>query len=395
MRYEFVVIGGGIVGLSAAMHLLERFPGRALLLLEKEQEFACHQSGHNSGVVHAGVYYAPGSLQARFCRAGSEATLAFCAEHGIPVERCGKVLVATDALELQRLQALLERCRQNGIEAQRLDARQLREREPHIVGAGGAWVPASAIVDYRTVARAMAAVIRSRGAEIRLGEHVEAIEEGGAQVTVASAGQSFTSERVIVCAGLMADRLAAWCGLAADFRIVPFRGEYYRLKPQLNGLVRHLIYPIPKPGLPFLGVHLTRTIDGGILAGPNAVLSLAREGYRKGAFNGSDMLELLRFGGFYRLARAHLRAGLSEQWSSWSRAAYAQRCRKYCPELRAADLTAHPSGVRAQVVMSDGTLLHDFLIRRTRRTLHVCNAPSPAATAAIPIGRYIAEQVET
>ncbi len=394
MRYEFVVIGGGIVGLSAAMHLLERFPGRALLLLEKEPELACHQTGHNSGVVHAGVYYAPGSLKASFCRAGAEATRAFCTEHGVAFERCGKLLVATDTLELQRLEAVIERCQQNGIEAHPLDAAQLREREPHIVGLGAAWVPASAIVDYRAVARAMAAVIRSRGGDIQLGQRVEAIEEGAAGVAVAGAQHRFESEHVIVCAGLMADRLAALSGLASDFRIVPFRGEYYRLPAHLNGLVRHLIYPIPDPQLPFLGVHLTRTIDGGILAGPNAVLSLAREGYLKGAFDVSDVLQLLRFRGFYRLARAHVRTALAEQWSSWSRTAYTKRCRKYCPELRAADLLPHPSGVRAQVVMRDGALMHDFLIRRTARTLHVCNAPSPAATAAIPIGRYIAEQVQ-
>jgi len=393
MRYQFVVIGGGIVGLSAAMHLLERFPGRTLLVLEKESELASHQTGHNSGVVHAGVYYAPGSLKAQFCRAGAEATRAFCAEHGVAFERCGKLLVATDALELQRLQGLLERCSQNGVEAHALDAAQLREREPHIVGMGGAWVPSSAIVDYRAVARAMAAVIRSRGGEIQLGHRVEAIEEDAECVNIGTVRQSFESEGVIVCAGLMADRLAALSGLASDFRIIPFRGEYYRLPAHLNALVRHLIYPIPNPELPFLGVHLTRTIDGGIVAGPNAVLSLAREGYRKGAIDLSDVLELLRFRGFYRLTRAHFRTALAEQWSSWSRAAYAKLCRKYCPQLRAADLLPHPSGVRAQVVMRDGTLMHDFLIRRTARTLHVCNAPSPAATAAIPIGRYIAAQV--
>lgn len=394
MRYEFVVIGGGIVGLSAAMHLLERYPGRSLLLLEKEAELARHQTGHNSGVIHAGVYYAPGSLKARFCRAGSEATMAFCAERGLRFERCGKLLVATDALERERLRALVERCKQNGIEAHLLDASQLREREPHIVGLAAAWVPASAIVDYRAVAGAMAAVIRAKGADIRLGEHVEAIEERATHVMIGGARQSVAAGRAIVCAGLMADRLAALCGLASDFRIVPFRGEYYRLPARYDALVRHLIYPIPKPELPFLGVHLTRCIDGGILAGPNAVLSLAREGYRKGAFRFADVLELLRFGGFYRLGRAHWRTALAERWSSWSREAYARLCRKYCPELRAVDLLPHPSGVRAQVVMRDGTLMHDFLIRRSARTLHVCNAPSPAATAAIPIGRYIAQQVQ-
>jgi (S)-2-hydroxyglutarate dehydrogenase len=393
MQYQFVVIGGGIVGLSAAMHVLERYPGRSLLLLEKEAAVAAHQSGHNSGVVHAGVYYAPGSLQARWCREGAAATSAFCAQHGLPFERCGKLLVATDELELQRMGALAERCARNGVPVQVLDGTELRRREPRIVGVGALWVPATAIVDYPAIARVMAARIQAQGAEIRLGQCVCGIEENSEQVTVRTRTDRFQARQVVVCAGLMADRLADLSGLAVDFRIVPFRGEYYRLPQRLAGIIQHLIYPIPDPRLPFLGVHLTRTVGGGVIVGPNAVLSLAREGYTRGAFSSSDTLKMLRFGGFYRLARRHLRTALAEQWSSWWRSAYARLCRKYCPEIGAADLAPYPSGVRAQVVMRDGTLRHDFLLRRTARTLHVCNAPSPAATAAIPIGRHIAGEV--
>ena len=393
MAYDFVVIGAGIVGLSAAMHLLERCPGRSLLLLEKELQIARHQSGHNSGVLHTGVYYAPGSLKARFCREGLEATTAFCRQHDLRLERCGKLLVATDPSELGRLGALAERCEHNGIEAHVLDAVELCRREPNIVGLGALFVPGTGSVDYGEVARTMARLIRARGGEIQLGQRVESLDESAAHVHVRCARQSVTASTVVVCAGLMADRFAALSGLASDFRIVPFRGEYYRLPDALSGIVRHHIYPIPDPELPFLGVHLTRLIGGGVIVGPNAVLSFAREGYSRVAFNFADALEMLRFGGFYRLAGRHLRVALREQCSSWCKTTYARLCRKYCPQIHARDLLPHPSGVRAQVVMRDGTLLHDFLIRRTRRTVHVCNAPSPAATAALPIGRHIAAEV--
>jgi L-2-hydroxyglutarate oxidase len=393
MQYDFAVIGAGIVGLSTAMHLLERYPGRSLLLLDKELQIGRHQTGHNSGVLHTGVYYAPGSLKARFCREGAEATAAFCLQHDLRFERCGKLLVATDPSELGRLSALAARCAENGIEAQMLDAAELRRREPHIVGLAALYVPGTGSVDYREVARTMAQLVQLRGGEIQLGQRVHSIEENSANVLIRSAQQSVTASTLVVCAGLMADRLAALAGLASDFRIVPFRGEYYRLPDALGGVVRHHIYPIPDPQLPFLGVHLTRLIGGGVIVGPNAVLSLAREGYSKVAFNPADALEMLRFGGFYRLAKRHLRVALAEQYSSWCKAAYARICRRYCPQISAGDLLPHPSGVRAQVVMRDGTLLHDFLIRRTDRTLHVCNAPSPAATAAIPIGRHIAAEV--
>jgi len=389
MIYDFAVIGGGIVGTSAAMHILQRCPGRSLLLLEKEGGLAQHQTGRNSGVIHAGVYYAPGSLKAKFCKEGSQATIQFCIEQQIPFERCGKLLVATTELELARMDALQARCLANGITVERLDAPELRRREPHVTGLGALWVAASGIVDYRAVTEAMAKVAATHGAEIRLGQSVESLEESQL-VSIGTSAGSFQARVAVVCGGLMADRLAQLSGLAPDFRIIGFRGEYYRLPEKNNGIVRHLIYPIPDPALPFLGVHLTRMIGGYVTVGPNAVLSFAREGYGRLAFNAADVLQMLRFPGFWRLARKHLRTGIAEQVHSLSKSGYAALYHKYCPEIDADELLPHPSGVRAQAVTRDGELLHDFLVRRTARTIHVCNAPSPAATSAIPIGRHVA-----
>lgn len=393
MRYDFIVIGGGIVGLSAAMHVLQRFPGRSLLLLEKESALARHQTGRNSGVIHAGVYYRPGSLQAGFCRDGAAATMQFCAEHGLRYERCGKLIVATDEAELARMNALAARCADNQIAIERLDAPELRRREPHITGMGALFVPATGMTDYAAIAQTMAAVAQARGAEMQLGHQVTDIQENANQVCVSTDRGRFTARTVIACAGLFADRLADFCGLAHDFRIVPFRGEYYQLQPAMNQLVTHHIYPVPDPSLPFLGVHLTRTVEGTVTVGPNAVLSLAREGYTRLRCNRHDIAEMLAFSGFWKLLATHARPGAAELWSSLSKARYVSLCKKCCPELRGADLIPYRSGVRAQVVMRDGRLFHDFLIRTTARTLHVCNAPSPAATSAIPIGRHIAQQV--
>lgn len=389
MIYDFAVIGGGIVGLSTAVHLLERFPGRTLLLLEKEESVAAHQTGRNSGVIHAGVYYEPGSLKARFCREGAQATQQFCREQQIPYERCGKLLVATNSTELARMEALRARCQANDIQIEQLDAAGLRQREPHITGLGALFVPATGIVDYGKVAAAMARVIEARGGEIRLRQAVESLQESQV-VSIGTRAASWQARVVVACGGLMADRLAALCGLAHDFRIIPFRGEYYRLAEHRNRIVSHLIYPIPDPAMPFLGVHLTRMIDGGVTVGPNAVLGMAREGYDKLASNARDVLEMLRFAGFWRLARRHFRTGVTEQINSLHKPAYLALCRKYCPQLLLEDLLPHPTGIRAQAVTRAGELLHDFLIRRTRRTIHVCNAPSPGATSAIPIGRHIA-----
>jgi L-2-hydroxyglutarate oxidase len=394
MLLDYLVIGGGIVGVSTAMHLLERNPGGSLVLLEKEPDLARHQTGRNSGVIHAGVYYAPGSLKARFSKEGAEATIRFCQEHGIPFERCGKLLVATREAEVERMAALHERCRQNEIVVERLDGAELKRREPHITGLGALFVPATGIVDYGLVTRRMAERVRSQGGEIRTSMPVAGIREEADGVTVTAGGETLRARVLVACAGLMADRLARLCGIGADFRIVPFRGEYYRLPPSRNDIVRHLIYPIPDPSLPFLGVHLTRMIGGFVTVGPNAVFSFKREGYTRFAFDLKDTAEALSFPGTWQVLKRHGRSGLDEFKNSLSRRRYLELCRRYCPELTLDDLLPHPSGVRAQAVLRDGTLVHDFLIERTNRTIHICNAPSPAATSAIPIGQHVAEQAE-
>lgn len=389
---DVIVVGGGIVGVSTAWTLTTTFPGLSVLLLEKEQRLAAHQSGHNSGVVHAGVYYAPGSLKAQFCKAGSAATYAFAREHGLGVEQCGKLIVATSDLEVERLGALYERATQNDLAPEMLEAAALRELEPNIIGKAAILVPSSGIADYPAIVRQMAALAAAGGANIRLGVEVQAMREEPAGVVVETDNGTFRARHAIVCGGLMADRLATMCGIDLDFRIVPFRGEYFVLPPTRNEIVSHLIYPVPDPDLPFLGVHLTRMIDGSVTVGPNAILALAREGYRWRDINPRDLAETLTFPGFWRMVGDHPRATLDELWGSLSRRRYLGLCRKYCPSLELEDLAPYPAGVRAQAVLRDGSLIHDFLIKRSSRTLHVCNAPSPAATSAIPIGRYLVEQ---
>jgi L-2-hydroxyglutarate oxidase len=390
--YDLAIVGGGIVGLATALQMSERFPGMSIVLLEKEDEVAQHQTGRNSGVIHAGVYYQPGSMKARFCKEGVVATIQFCREHGIPFEQCGKLLVATDAVELERMAALQERCVANGLTIERLDATELRRREPRIRGLGALFTPTTGIVDYGVVARAMAAVFRERGGEIRTGIEVDAIREDPSGVTIGARGQVIMARHLIVCAGVMADRMARLCGLKLDFQIVPFRGEYFRLGADKDDIVKHLIYPIPDPALPFLGVHLTRMIDGYVTVGPNAVLAFARNGLRLTDVNLADVREMIGFPGFRRLIQANLRSGMAEMWNSLNKAGYLKLCQRYCPELTLDDLKPYRAGVRAQAVSAGGTMLHDFLIRETARTIHVCNAPSPAATAAIPIGRHIVER---
>ena len=393
MIYDFCVIGGGIVGLSTAMQLLQQQPGASLLLLEKEPQLGLHQTGHNSGVIHAGVYYAPGSLKAELCKRGAQATKAFCTEHGVRFDTCGKMLVASDAAELHRMEALHQRAVQNGLQVEPVDAAQLREREPNIVGLGGLFVESTGIVDYLEVCKAMAAVIRASGGEILLGERVTHIEENTDHVLVGGEGQSWKSKKLVACAGLQSDRLARLAGLEINHQIVPFRGEYFRLPPAMNDIVRHLIYPVPDPALPFLGIHLTRMIDGSVTVGPNAVLSLSRENYRKFAATAQDVFEFARFPGFWRTIASNLRSGLSEAKNSVFKRGYLQQCQKYCPSLTLDDLQPIEAGIRAQAVMRDGTLVHDFLFLQTPRMLHVCNAPSPAATSAIPIGEMICNKV--
>jgi (S)-2-hydroxyglutarate dehydrogenase len=390
--FDYCVIGGGIVGLATAMELLKRQPGSSLVLLEKESNLAQHQTSHNSGVIHAGIYYAPGSLKAELCRRGALATKGFCEQHHIPYEVCGKMLVATNSLEAERMKALFERAKKNSIDVERLDAQELKRREPNIAGVGALFVKSTGIVDYKQVAEAMGQVIRSSGGEIQFGINVDSIQESSATILVAARERRWTAKRLVVCAGLQSDRLARIAGCKIQHQIVPFRGEYYRLRADKSDIVRHLIYPIPDPELPFLGIHLTRMIDGGVTVGPNAVLGFAREGYPKFSFNLRDVREYSAFPGFWKTIVANRKSGLIEMRNSLSKRGYLKECQKYCPSLELADLLPEKAGIRAQAVMRDGTLVHDFLFVQTARTLHVCNAPSPAATSAIPIGEMIADK---
>ncbi|PXX64896.1 MULTISPECIES: L-2-hydroxyglutarate oxidase [Pseudomonas] len=393
MIYDYCIIGGGIVGLATAMALLERQPGASLLILEKENVLARHQTGHNSGVIHAGIYYAPGSLKADLCKRGAQATKDFCTEHGIRFEVCGKLLVASTPLEVERMHALYERSQQNGLKVERLDAQELQRREPNIVGLGGLFLDATGIVDYKQVCEAMARVIQQAGGEVQLQTTVRAIVESADKVTISSDDKVWSARQLVACAGLQSDRLAALAGVRIDHQIIPFRGEYFRLPATKNAIVNHLIYPIPDPELPFLGVHLTRMIDGSVTVGPNAVLGLGRENYRKFSVNWRDVAEYATFPGFWKTIWNNLGSGTTEMKNSLFKRGYLEQCRKYCPSLEVADLLPYEAGIRAQAVMRDGTLVHDFLFAETPRMVHVCNAPSPAATSAIPIGQMIAERI--
>lgn len=391
MIFDFCVVGGGIVGVATARELARRAPDASIVLVDKEDALARHQTGRNSGVIHAGVYYAPGSLKARFCREGARDTKAFCDARGIPYETCGKLLVATHEGELGRMDELATRARTNELEVERISAARLRELEPHVRGVGALFVKSTAIVDYREVTRAMAAELESAGHEIRLGWPVARLEETAEHVAVVGAAGSLLARTVVACAGVHSDELALASGLDLDFRIVPFRGDYFRLPPHRNDIVRHLIYPIPDPALPFLGIHLTRMVGGFVTVGPNAALALAREGYGRYSLDARDLARLLAFPGFRKVIWRHRRHAVDEAMSAWSRRRYLAACQAYCPELVLDDLLPFRSGIRAQAVRADGALVHDFLIEESARTVHVCNAPSPAATSAMPIARHLAD----
>lgn len=393
MTYDIAILGGGIVGLATARALRLRRPDLRLLLIEKEAAVAAHQTGRNSGVIHAGVYYAPGSLKATLCRAGAIATKAFCRDNAIPFEECGKLLVATTPADMQRMEGLEVRARQNGIAVERLSAGALKEREPNVSGLGALFVAASGIVSYGRICEVLAREAVAAGLDLKLGTKVVALREEADGVAVETSGGSLRARRLVACAGLQADRVARMAGLRLGHRIVPFRGEYYRLPDARRGIVNHLIYPIPDPDLPFLGIHLTRMIDGGVTVGPNAVLGWAREGYPRGSVSPSDVADMLRYPGFWRTVARHWRSGLREFRNSASRAGYLEECRRYCPSLTLADLQPYPAGIRAQAVARDGTLVHDFLFAQSARTLHVVNAPSPAATSAMPIGEMIVDRL--
>jgi len=394
-KYDLVLIGGGIVGASTAWQLKQRYPDASILLVEKEPLLAQHQTGHNSGVIHAGVYYQPGSLKADFCRRGAAQTLAFCQEHALPCEQCGKLLVATDTLEYERMEALEERCTQNGIDNHRLSEAELIKREPNITGLGAIFVPATGITDYKKITAKMAELFTKLGGEIKIDSEVKSLQEKPDAVHIEWGNGRAQAEYIIVCSGLLADRLAKMMHIDIDFQIVPFRGEYYQLPAKHNRIVNHLIYPIPDPELPFLGVHLTRMIDGSVTVGPNAVLGWKREGYGSFNFNFKDVIDMLTFAGFWKVARNNLKSGLGEFKDSIYKPGYLKRVRKYCPSLALKDLQSYPAGIRAQAVKADGSLVHDFLFAESERSLHVCNAPSPAATSAIPIGEYLCDKVSS
>jgi L-2-hydroxyglutarate oxidase len=392
--YDYAVIGGGIVGLSTAWQLRQRQPGKSIVVLEKEGHLAAHQTGHNSGVIHAGIYYEPGSLKAKLCRRGVQSTLRFCKDNDIHFEQCGKLIVATTRQEHERMLELHQRALENGIDVELLDEAQLRITEPNITGIGAILSGTTGIVDFAAVARTMAARFVDLGGEILTGTEVVDLVESRDCVTITTtAGNTLEAGCLIACAGLMADRVAQLMDIDIDFRIVPYRGEYYRLPEAQAGIVRHLIYPVPEPGLPFLGVHLTRMIDGSVTVGPNAVQGWKREGYGRLNFSVKDVWDMLSFPGFWRVTADNLAVGLAEYRNSLWKPGYLKRVQKYCPSVQLADLQPHPAGIRAQAVMRDGTLIHDFLFAETSRSLHVCNAPSPAATSAIPIGEHICDTI--
>jgi len=393
--YDFIVIGGGIVGASTALSLVTMYPEKRTILIEKEKSFASHQTGHNSGVIHAGVYYQPGSLKAKFCREGLEETINFCDLHNIPYENCGKLLVATSEVELARMDVLFERCKQNNIEVELIDQEQLRKIEPNINGIGAILVKSTSIVNYQSVTKKMIEQYEALGGEYLLDTEVVNLTENSDAIEIITNNETLKSRYLISCAGLMADRIAKMLNLEINFRIVPFRGEYYKLSEKHNTLVKHLIYPIPDPDLPFLGIHLTKMIDGSVTVGPNAVLGFKREGYGKINFSPRDILEMLSFKGFYKVIRNHFKSGITEMLNSKYKRGYLKQVNKYSPSIKLKDLQPYPAGIRAQAVLDDGTLVHDFLFVESERSIHVCNAPSPAATSAMPIGKYISEKARS
>jgi (S)-2-hydroxyglutarate dehydrogenase len=390
---DVAVIGGGIVGLAAAYRLLQARPGLRVAVIEREQDVGQHQSSRNSGVLHAGIYYPPRSAKARFSRAGKASMERFCAEHGVPVERTGKVVVAVDRRELPGLTALEQRAAANGVPVERLDADGLREHEPHVAGIAGLWSPETAVTDFGLVCQALARAVRAAGGEVRTGVEVVGLDDRPSAVRIATTAGDVAATAAVVCAGLQADRLAALAGLRPPERVVPFRGAWLELRPGLRHLVRGNIYPVPTGGLPFLGVHLTRRVDGRVWIGPNAVLAGAREGARPWSLSGRDLIEVARFGGTWRLARRHLGIAAGEVWRDRVLRATVRAVQRYVPSIGLRDVRRGPWGVRAQLVAPDGTLVDDFAIRASGRVLHVLNAPSPAATAALAIGDDLAGRV--
>lgn len=391
--YDLAIIGGGIVGLATAYQFQLRFPGSRIVVLEKEKALANHQTGRNSGVLHSGIYYRPGSLKAENCRAGKLAMEVFCRREGIAYQICGKVIVAIDENELPRLDRILANGQANGVNCEKIGTERLAELEPHAAGIAAIHVPETGIVDYRAVTRRLAEIIRTGGSEVVTSARVTGLRSAADSEIVTTISGTFSARHVVNCAGLYSDRVARLTGATPASRIVPFRGEFFSLRPEAHHFVRGLIYPVPDPRYPFLGVHFTRRIDGSVECGPNAVLAYSREGYRHSNFNVRDLAETLTYPGFWRLALRYWRTGTGEMWRSLSKKAFVRALQRLVPEIEARHLDWAPAGVRAQAVNRDGSMVDDFLIQHSDRVTHVENAPSPAATASLNIGRLIVDQI--
>jgi L-2-hydroxyglutarate oxidase len=393
-QVDIAIVGGGIVGLATAYQLSRSHPDQRVVILEKEPKLALHQTGRNSGVLHSGIYYKPGSLRAENCRIGKEAMEAFCAEHDIAYDICGKVIVAIDESEFPALDRIYERGQANGVGCEVIGIERLKELEPHAAGIKAIHVPSAGIVDYRQVTEQMAKIVRTNGGEILNNARVTKIVENSHGMVVESTAGEVEAKLVVTCAGLYSDRVTRMSGQKPPAQIVPFRGEYFELKPEVRHLCRTLIYPVPNPDFPFLGVHFTRMVRGGVECGPNAVLAFAREGYHKTDINLRDLFESLTYPGFLKLAMRNWKTGMGEMWRSFSKRAFVKALQRLLPEIRSEHLVAVPAGVRAQALLNDGSLAEDFLIQESDRVVNVCNAPSPAATASLNVGRLIVERLE-
>ncbi|TWT49969.1 L-2-hydroxyglutarate oxidase LhgO [Thalassoglobus neptunius] len=394
-KCDVAIVGGGIVGLATAFELMQRFPKKRIVILEKESQIAMHQSGHNSGVLHSGIYYKPGTYRAKNCRDAKLAMQKFCDEEGIPYELCGKVIVATDDSETERLQDIYERGIANGVNCEIIDRSRLLEIEPHAAGVRAIHVPEAGIVDYRLVCERLAKRLTEAGHRIWLNAEVTAIRQEPSQVIIVSSQGELSADFLVTCGGLWADRLISLSHQRPEAPIVPFRGEYFYLTPDAEHLCRGLIYPVPDPKFPFLGVHFTKTIHGGVECGPNAVFAFARDGYRKVDVRLRDLSQSLSHIGFLKLAARNWKAGLDEMWRSWNKSAFVTALQKLIPDIQKEHLIAAPAGVRAQALGRDGMLLDDFLFQESDRIVHVGNAPSPAATSSLNIGRLIVDKLSS
>jgi (S)-2-hydroxyglutarate dehydrogenase len=392
-NYDFIIIGGGIVGLSTGMAILKQNVNAKVLVLEKEKKLAAHQTGRNSGVMHSGIYYKHGSFKAKFAVEGRKKLIHYCDENGIKYDLCGKIIVATSEEEIPELEKLYVRAQQNGLKVQKISKEEIKEVEPYANGISAIKLPMTGIVDYTEVSESFAQTIINKGGEIKTGTKAINVRETDDLVEVETNNGVFQGKLLINCAGLFSDRIAKLAGLSPDVKIVPFKGEYFKLTPEKSYLIKNLIYPVPNPKFPFLGVHLTRMMNGEIHAGPNAVLSFKREGYNKMSFSLKDTLEIITYPAFWKLARAHLRYGIDEMMRSLSKKLFLKSVQRLVPEIQIDDLVPAEPGIRAQALMKDGQLIDDFLIINGKRSIHVCNAPSPAATASISIGEYIANYI--